>query len=109
MLVKDTASMFHVSVVWTKEVKLVGEKYVIVGPRFAHMQSLYKCDDIDFKRFHCCVVGGLMTVDREWDVVDTLIGKGVAFHLNIQLPTKEPDTNQQWAFHLLEHCLPGRY
>lgn len=100
---------YGAAVVWVTDLQLIDKtngQVAICGHVFKGMQPSWETPTDCFARFHSYVISNL---DNEVTTFSgsEMIGKGIALHLkmNVDHPRKL-DFDQEWVFHLLDHCLP---
>lgn len=107
-LVEDSNG-FKASVIWIADMTLEETDdgdVQLHGHKFLTMQSSWENDTVSFSKFHSYIISNLDRVRMTWPS-SQLIGKGNAFHLDVNKPhhPRRIDFDQKWAFHLLDHCI----
>lgn len=100
---------FGAIVIWVTNLELADEEtgeVSIVGHAFQSMQPSWETATDNFARFHSYLIGNLNTETTTFKASD-MIGKGIALHLKIDVDhPRMLNFEQEWVFHLLDHCVP---
>lgn len=109
-LVEDYSNAYNASVIWITDLKLSHDgtgDVVVHGHKFQDIEPSWTNDTVSFAKFHSYIVSNLDRNRRTWSSPD-LIGKGNAFHLDLNGNGRHPrhiNFSQKWVFHLLDHCV----
>lgn len=101
---------YQAVVVWVTNFDLedgdVDGNVTITGHAFASMKPSWETETDSFARFHSYMISDLDPCVRKFKGSE-LIGKGMALHLDTKVThPRILNFDQQWVFHMLDHCLP---
>lgn len=106
----EAQNEYHAIVVWVTDFSIDASHddgdVTITGHAFQSMQPSWETSSDCFARFHSYLIGDLNPTVQTFKGSE-MIGKGIALHLNIDVEhPRILNFDQQWVFHMLDHCLP---
>lgn len=106
-LVEDS-NEYKASVIWIADMTLTESDegdVQIHGHKFHTMEPSWKNQSMSFAKFHSYIISSLEKERKTW-AASQLIGKGIAFHLDLNIGhPKRINFEQKWVFHVLDHCI----